>query len=230
MGGGPINLASKALSGEPLTLRRATKDDLDDITWIVRDGSPDDPGTDYRFPYRDKYPADFWKWTRVEYEEYFDRPDKLVVLVVTAPILDDGQTIHQPVSVGVWDVAVTSDFIPGDHGIDERRDANPTHMRTYIHDLTNGIKKYFRQFGKEQIGLGRLVTHPDFRRRGAASMICEWGQKEACKDGKSLGLLATPMGKPLYLSLGYKVIGKVVAQVEGEEERVEVDAMVKHNK
>jgi predicted acetyltransferase len=103
-------------------------------------------------------------------------------------------------------------------------------MRTYIHDLTNGLKKYFRQFGKEQIGLGRLVTHPDFRRRGAASMICGWGQREACKDGKSLSLLATPMGKPLYLSLGYKVIGKVVAQVEGEEERVEVDAMVKHNK
>lgn len=128
MGGGPINRASKALSGEPLILRRATKDDLDDITWIVRDGSPDDPGTDYRFPYRDKYPADFWKWTRVEYEEYFDRPDKLVVLVVTAPILDDGQTIHQPVSVGVWDVAVTSDFIPGG--------TNPHHIPSKTHNRT----------------------------------------------------------------------------------------------
>jgi hypothetical protein len=31
--------------------------------------------------------------TKVGYEGYFDRPDKLVVLVVTAPILDDGQTI-----------------------------------------------------------------------------------------------------------------------------------------
>jgi predicted acetyltransferase len=102
-------------------------------------------------------------------------------------------------------------------------------MRAYLHDLSDGIKKNFRQFGKEQIALGRLVTHPDFRRRGAATMICEWGQKEACKDGKSLTLLATPMGKPLYLSLGYEIIGKVVVQVEGEEERLEVDAMVKHN-
>jgi hypothetical protein len=31
------------------------------------------------------------------------------------------------------------------------------------------------------------------------------------------------------LSLGYEIIGKVVVQVEGEEERLEVDAMVKHN-
>ncbi|CAJ0549693.1 Ff.00g033060.m01.CDS01 [Fusarium sp. VM40] len=229
MGGGPINPVLNSLSGKSLTLRRATKDDLDDITWIVRDGSPDDPGTDYRFPYRDKYPADFWKWSKVECEEYFDRPDKLVVLVVTAPILDDGQIIHQPISFGVWDIAVTSDFIPGDHGIHERRDANATHMRAYLHDLSDGIKKNFRQFGKEQIALGRLVTHPDFRRRGAATMICEWGQREASKDGKSLSLLATPMGKPLYLSLGYNIIGKVVVQVDGEEERLEVDAMVKHN-
>ncbi|RKL36382.1 hypothetical protein BFJ70_g7313 [Fusarium oxysporum] len=113
MGGGPISPSSKLIPGAPLTLRRATIDDLDDITWICVNGSPDDPGTDYRFPYRDKYPEDFWKWTRIEHEELFERPDKLVILVVTAPVLDNGEVVHQPVSYGVWDLKVTSDFIPG---------------------------------------------------------------------------------------------------------------------
>ncbi|KAH7222290.1 hypothetical protein BKA60DRAFT_607486 [Fusarium oxysporum] len=213
MGGGPISPSSKPIPNAPLTLRRATIDDLDDITWIAVNGSPDDPGTDYRFPYRDKYPGDFWKWTRIEHEELFERPDKLVILVVTAPVLDNGEVVHQPVSYGVWDLKVTSDFIPGDHGINERCDANKKHKPSQL-----------------QIPLWEVVTHPDFRRRGAASMICEWGQKEADKDGKSLSLLATPMGKGLYSKLGYHVLGSVVVQVVGEEERVVVDAMVKHNK
>ncbi|CVK99427.1 uncharacterized protein FMAN_02269 [Fusarium mangiferae] len=230
MGGGPISPSSKAIPNDPLTLRRATIVDLDDITWIAVNGSPDDPGTDYRFPYRDKYPEDFWKWTRIEHEELFQRPDKLVILVVTAPVLDDGEVIHQPISYGIWDLKVASDFIPGDHGINERRDVNKKHMEAYAKALPAGLKKYFKRFGSEQIPLWEVVTHPDFRRRGAASMICEWGQKEADKYGKSLSLLATPMGKGLYLKLGYRVLGSVVVQVEGEEERVVVDAMVKHNK
>lgn len=117
-----------------------------------------------------------------------------------------------------------------DHGINERRDVNKKHMEAYAKVLPAGLKKYFKRFGSEQIPLWEVVTHPDFRRRGAASMICEWGQKEADKDGKSLSLLATPMGKGLYLKLGYHVLGSVVVQVEGEEERVIFDAMVKHNK
>ncbi|KAK2135721.1 hypothetical protein NOF04DRAFT_1340832 [Fusarium oxysporum II5] len=192
MGGGPISPSSKPIPNAPLTLRHASIDDLDDITWICVNGSPDDP--------------------------------------VTAPVLHDGEVVHQPVSYGVWDLKVTNDFIPGDHGINERRDANKKHMKAYAKALPAGLKKYFKQFGSEQIPLWEVVTHPDFRRRGAASMICEWGQKEADKDGKSLSLLATPMGKGLYSKLGYRVLGSVVVQVVGEEERVVVDAMVKHNK
>ncbi|KAF5538961.1 phosphoglycerate mutase [Fusarium mexicanum] len=168
MGGGPISPSSKPIPITPLTPCRATIDDLDDITWIAVNGSPDNPGTDHRFPYRDKYPQDFWKWTRIEHEELFERPDKLVILVVTAPVLDDGEVVHQPVSYGVWDLKVTSDFIPGDHGIDERRDANKKHMEAYAKALPAGLKKYFKQFGSDQIPLWEVVTHPDFRRRGAA--------------------------------------------------------------
>ncbi|KAJ4269899.1 hypothetical protein NW762_001568 [Fusarium torreyae] len=228
MGGGPISPASKDLSNEPLTLRQATKDDLDNITWIIVNAYPDDPGCDYRFPYRDEYPSDFWKWTRVEYEEYLNQSDKFVNMVVTAPVLDHGEVVHQPISIGVWDLAVRTDFTGGDHGINERRDANPQHMSEFTTSCSDGFKKHFRRYGY-QMPLWSLATHPDFRRRGAATMICQWGQKEGLKRNQPQSLLASPMGKPLYLSLGYKVVGTVVVQVDGEEEKLEMDAMINLN-
>ncbi|RGP65320.1 acyl-n-acyltransferase [Fusarium sporotrichioides] len=230
MGGGPITPASRILSNKPFNLRRATVNDLDDITWIVTNSLPDDPGTDYRFPYRDKYPGDFWKWTREEYAEYFERPDKFYVIVVTATVEDEGEERQQPISVGVWDLIVTSDFAPSDHGLNERRDANTEHMKVYTSTIQREFKRYFVPIGREQVPLWALYTHPDFRRRGAASMICEWGRKQAVSSNRHLTLCATPMGKLLYLALGYESLGKIVVQVEGEEERVEQDAMVKYNK
>ncbi|KAI1070168.1 hypothetical protein LB507_007962 [Fusarium sp. FIESC RH6] len=228
MGGGPLTPPAKIVSNEPLTLRRATINDLDDITWIVTNSLPDDPGTDYRFPYRDKYSEDFWKWTKEEHAEYFERPDKFYMMVVTALVEDDGEVVQQPVAVGVWDLIVTSDFAPSDHGINERRDANPKHMKAYTSTLQSEFKRYFIPIGRGQIPLWALYTHPDFRRRGAGTMICKWGIQQAVDTNRHLTLCATPMGKLLYLSLGYKSLGKIVVQVEGEEEKIVQDAMVKY--
>jgi hypothetical protein len=99
MGGGPIN--TECLVGEPLIMRLATKADLDSITWVVEAGFPDDTGCPYKFPCRGKHPEDFWKWTRVEYEEYLNQPEKYVSLVVTAPVpADDGNgVVHKPISI-----------------------------------------------------------------------------------------------------------------------------------
>lgn len=87
-------------------MRAAVKDDLDSITRVVVAGLADDTGCDYRFPYRHENADDFWKWTRLEYEEYLNQPEKFVSLVVTAPIEAGTDIINQVVAIGVWDVAV----------------------------------------------------------------------------------------------------------------------------
>jgi hypothetical protein len=78
-------------------------------------GFPDDPGCNYKFPYRNQYPDDFWYWTRLEYEEYLDQPAKFASLVVTAPVTrDDGDEVsHVPIAVGIWDIAVETKSIGG---------------------------------------------------------------------------------------------------------------------
>ncbi|KAF4987083.1 hypothetical protein FDECE_15606 [Fusarium decemcellulare] len=227
MGGGPDSVPPVH---EPLSIRWATKADLDAITWVVQHGFPDDPGCTYKFPRRDEFPEDFWKWTRLEYDEYLNQPDKFVTLVVTAPVPSDtGAVVDRPISIGVWDVAPETKAAGGDRGIDERRDANPQHMRVYAAAAARGFRDHFARYGNDQLNLWMLVTHPDYRRRGAATMLCNWGQKESLKTGRVLTVMASPMGKVLYKGLGYGLVGSVTAQVEGEEEKVDIDILEKRN-
>ncbi|KAK7429715.1 hypothetical protein QQZ08_003741 [Neonectria magnoliae] len=212
---------------DALVMRPATKADLNAITWIVKHGFPDDPGCTYKFPYRDEYPEDSWKWTRLEYEEYLSQPEKFATLVVTAPVASDGGVVHQPISIGVWDVAVETKSKGGDRGINKRKDANPQHMRAYAAAVACGFEAHFAKYGNDQLNLSILVTHPDFRRRGAATMLCNWGQKKSVETGRVLTVMASPMGKPLYLSLGYELVGSVIAQVDSEEEKVDIDILKK---
>ncbi|KAF4470351.1 gnat family [Fusarium albosuccineum] len=210
MGGGPDSVPPVH---EPLSIRWATKADLDAITWVVQYGFPDDPGCTYKFPRRDEFPEDFWKWTRLEYDEYLDQPEKFATLVVTAPVPSDtGAVVDRPISIGVWDVAPETKATGGDRGIDERRDANPQHMRVYAAAAARGFRDHFA------------------RGRGAATMLCNWGQKESLKTGRRmLTVMASPMGKELYKELGYGLVGSVTAQVEGEEEKVDIDILEKRN-
>lgn len=89
-------------------MRQATKADLDAITWVNEASFPDDPGCPYKFPHRAEYPDDFRKWSRIQYEEYFNQPKKYITFVVTVPVLDDDGkcVVHKPISFAVWDMAV----------------------------------------------------------------------------------------------------------------------------
>lgn len=50
-----------------------------------------------------------------------------------------------------------------------------------------------------------LVTHPDFRRQGAASMLIKWGCDLADQNGVAAYLDAHEDAAPLYMRFGFKV-------------------------
>jgi GNAT superfamily N-acetyltransferase len=230
---------------QQLTLRLATKADLDAIVRIVWASFPDDPGCNYKFPYRDQYPDDFTSWTRREYEAYLDQPDKFATWVVTAAI-PSSHSLHgatgtntasapaergaaeQPIAIGVWDVNVLAKSESPDRGIDERHDANRSHMRAYAAAMTRAFSNHFAHHGGQQLHLWMLMTHPDHRRRGAGTMLCDWGRDEARRRGGwALTVMASPMGRNLYEHLGYRVQGSTRARVDGEDEFVDIFAMEK---
>lgn len=49
-----------------------------------------------------------------------------------------------------------------------------------------------------------LGTHPDYRRRGAASMLVAWGCEVADRDGVPAYVDASEDGLPLYQRFGFE--------------------------
>jgi GNAT superfamily N-acetyltransferase len=48
-----------------------------------------------------------------------------------------------------------------------------------------------------------LATHPDFRRKGLASRLMEWGTQKADEKGVEMYLDSSKMGRPLYEKFGW---------------------------
>lgn len=69
--------------------------------------------------------------------------------------------------------------------------------------MEKNFQIFFGQYGKKQIHLWLLCTHPAFRRRGAATRLCRWGLNYASQHVLQTTVLASPMGKHLYQELGF---------------------------
>ncbi len=105
-----------------------------------------------------------------------------------------------------------------DNGIGERKDANPVHMEVWARVLHQGFERYFAVYGNQQVHLWLLTTHPDFRRRGAGTMLCNWGLEKATEKHWMLTVVGSQMGRSLYEHLGYGLVGTLKIQADGEEE------------
>lgn len=53
------------------------------------------------------------------------------------------------------------------------------------------------------VDLDMLATHPDYRRRGAGSMLIQWGCDVADREGSGAYIDASKAGAPLYAKHGF---------------------------
>lgn len=91
------------------------------------------------------------------------------------------------------------------------------------------FEKYFSQHGEDQVHLWLLCTHPSFRRRGAATLLCGWGLDRATEQGQPATVLASPMGKSLYEAVGFRLDGSFVIGIDDEEEHFTYWALTKQH-
>lgn len=63
-------------------------------------------------------------------------------------------------------------------------------------------------FDKPQ-GLSFIGTHPDWERRGAASMLIRWAIQKCCEEHYHAYLESTPVASALYLRLGFVPTDKI---------------------
>lgn len=54
--------------------------------------------------------------------------------------------------------------------------------------------------------LNIIYTHPDYRRRGVADVMLNWGKQKADEMGVEMWLDATEQGVPVYLKHGFTVV------------------------
>ena len=110
----------------------------------------------------------------------------------------------------------------------ERRDGNFARMDEFRNSIDKAKQEYFdSKYGNEQLFLLSLATHPDYQRRGAAANLCAWGMKEAERRGVNMTLFSSPMAQWLYSRLGFKEVGMVHMQVEGDDAFLDIPAMVR---
>lgn len=100
-------------------------------------------------------------------------------------------------------------------------------MEAFTKAMKVAHHQYFNDvYGTDHIHLKIMATHPDYRRRGAGTKLCNWGIDIAEKNQTYISVFASPMGEKLYSRLGFKELAVVVVQVEGEEEKVSILAML----
>ena len=111
-----------------------------------------------------------------------------------------------------------ADFDSKELGLDQRKDANKEHCLKFYEVAGRRFQTPFAVFAEEQVNLSALVVHPDFRRRGAGTMLVDWGIKAAYGKGWPVTLYTSPMGKLLYQHLGFQPITTERVRVEDEDE------------
>lgn len=77
--------------------------------------------------------------------------------------------------------------------------------------------------GRAVMVLDICVVRPKFQRRGIASELVKWGLRKAeeiGEDGQAIECIteASPMGKPVYVKLGFEPEGEVIYKVDEEFE------------
>lgn len=225
-------------------IRLATFDDLDAMTTVLIGASPMDPIYPYRFPDRDLYPSKFSALCRSKCEEYLRTSTVVVCEMPEAPSFPgSGQvgTDLRVVSFAAWDTpASQARFHAG--GLEplraqhQPRENSPPLLTIGHKDRMDAFKSacarnkasfFDAAYGERgHVMLKILLCHPDYQRRGAGRALTEWGIQEARRLGLYTTVFASPMGLGLYTKLGFREIGRFRVQLEGDEEFLEIPALI----
>ncbi|KAF8545283.1 hypothetical protein BDD12DRAFT_1391 [Trichophaea hybrida] len=237
-----------------ITIRPAVFPDIAEITQICIKGLPDDPTFNYLWSRRHEYPNDnYFFWLQKFKANLFDPRYTMLVAVHQknpTPSFQKTEAIETIISVALWERNGSSSaakkrarerntwgnklnrgltwvenwFISKNY---TRRDVNPEHLAQFQKVMNEVHKQHWEKKYPENFRLDLLCTHPDWREHGAGTMLTKWGIHNALQESVAVGVESSPMGFPLYESLGFCLIETKEVQVDGEDEILLVRVMVK---
>ena len=234
-----------------LTLRSARASDLEAMTAIAIAAFPFNPQWPYCFPYREEYPDEHYHHVRLSLQEYLARTAEKAneMMLVEAPDKDNPDLV-KVVAYSIWDNPGTNKngkgawewhehtlcfdltsvcsaaAVPPSKSYFDRRDGNASHMEAYTEAIMAFRQEVFvGRYGDRQMSLRQIATHPDYWRRGAGHLFIDWGVKKAIEAGVAIVLFASPMGKKLYETFGFRELGIVYVHSPGDKESLNICGM-----
>lgn len=216
-----------------ISIRPVTADDLDAVVNIVIKAFPYDEQFAYRYPYREKYPEEHYKYTKMYYAEYLKTTfaGQNTIMVAEAPDLENPEKT-KVIALSIWDNPGNREPNPDIPAVappknhPERKDCSPARLKAYSEATMKARKEIFvGRFGERQLSLRQMATLPDYWRRGAASKLLTWGMERARNEDVAVTMFAGRMGNQLYSKFGFKELGRVKVQVPGETEFIYEIAM-----
>ena len=98
------------------------------------------------------------------------------------------------------------------------RHSSPSHIANFRASVDAIEEKYWQTQYRESLHLRALATKREFRQKGIATALIEWGLQRSRTTGLVAGVESSEMAKGLYGKLGFQTIGY-------EELRDEMDAV-----
>jgi GNAT superfamily N-acetyltransferase len=100
-------------------------------------------------------------------------------------------------------------------------------MKAWRSALDRATAEYFEfVYRNKRIHLIWLATHPRYQNSGAATKLVRWGLEMANEHQMAATIFGAPSLLAFYNKLSFKLLGNVTVQIDGEEEKVEMNAMV----
>lgn len=237
-----------------MKVRLATASDLVAMTWVLIGASPLDPIYPYRFPnshlYADKF-AELCRRKCIEYLEtstvvvceMADPTGRLQVVAFSAwdtprasrPKPLGGESfLHRscrrvPLIVGLTQdpTAIEPNSRPSHDPVLPITIGHRDRMNVFREACITSKRDLFdARYVRGHMFLKILLCHPEYQRRGAGRALTMWGIDEARRMGLNTTVFASPMGFELYKKLGFREIGRFRVQLDGEEDYLEIPALV----
>ncbi|KAA8899948.1 hypothetical protein FN846DRAFT_920917 [Sphaerosporella brunnea] len=240
---------------ETIKLRLADLRDLARITTICIESLPDDPTFDYLWRYRHRFPADnqfFWLQTLKAH--LFDPRYTMLVAVLYSPssspekIAGEENLEETIISFALWErngnTRAAKRRVRKRNSLNNRlhnglthaenwlisrrytrRDADFARLEAFGNVMEDIHRQYWEKKYANNFRLDLLCTIREHRRKGAGTMLTQWGMDQAKREDANVGVESSPMGLPLYEHLGFKMEEIRHVIVKGDDEQLLVRVM-----
>ncbi|KAM5369636.1 hypothetical protein ACJZ2D_008895 [Fusarium nematophilum] len=183
------------MTPDTLVLDQVTSDDVPAITELWFAGFTD-PGMRYLWP--DTPRVRKW-WDDANRHDLLNKTFQHYVKIVD-PESKDNRGRPRIVAYAKWDLATPKERGPRYPPWSEDM---PSQACDAFFNRLESERQRVMAGGKEHYYLDMLVTHPDYQRRGAGSMLVKWGCDLADKNHVELYVDASKMGALLYRKFGF---------------------------